>query len=75
MTWEDLLAYLRTFSSLHTFHEKYPEDLKRPEGDLAVRFWKSLQADVARSEEKSVDDIAPEIDIEWPLAVILARRR
>jgi trans-aconitate 3-methyltransferase len=26
MTWLDLLAYFRTWSSLHTFHERFPED-------------------------------------------------
>jgi len=26
MTWRDLLAYFRTWSALHTFHERFPED-------------------------------------------------
>ena len=74
MTWDDLLAYLRTFSSLHTFHEKYPDDLKAPEGDLAIRFVNRLKADVARNEQTEVENVPSEIDIEWPLALILARR-
>lgn len=75
MTWDDLLAYLRTFSSLHTYHEKYPEDLSRPDGDIAVRFLNSLKADIAQHENKSAASIGDEVDIEWPLAVVLARRK
>jgi hypothetical protein len=26
-----------TWSLLHTYHERYPDDLKRPDGDIAVR--------------------------------------
>ena len=74
MTWDDVLAYLRTFSSLHTFHERYPDDLKRADGDIAVRFLNSLKSEIATIEGQSVDDVAPEVDIEWPLALILARR-
>ena len=75
MTWDDLLSYFRTFSSLHTYHEKYPEDLARPDGDIAVRFWNKLKAEVAQHENQSVEDIPKEIDVEWPLALILARRQ
>ena len=74
MTWEDLLEYLCTFSSLHTFHEKYPDDLKHPEGDIAARFWHQLKADVAANNKSDVPKDTDEIDIEWPLALILARR-
>lgn len=45
MRWRDLLAYFRTWSSLHTYHERYPEDLKREED---VRF---LQEDLATCTE------------------------
>ncbi|KAH9476268.1 Trans-aconitate 3-methyltransferase [Psilocybe cubensis] len=31
MRWRDLLAYFRTWSALHTYHERYPEDLTSPE--------------------------------------------
>jgi len=70
MSWGDLMAYLRTFSSLHTYHEKYPDDLKRPDGDIAVRFLNRLKEDVA----SRTGELADEIDVEWPLALILARR-
>lgn len=74
MTWDDLLGYLRTFSSLHTFHEKYPDDLKRSDGDIAVRFWNQLKADVAQNDKSDIPKDTDEVDVEWPLALILARR-
>lgn len=42
MTWRDLLAYFRTWSALHTFHEHFPEDktsvedTRFSEADLAI---------------------------------------
>ena len=41
MTWRDLLAYFRTWSALHTFHERFPEDKTSMED---TRF---LEADLA----------------------------
>jgi len=70
MSWEDLLAYFRTFSSLHTFHEQHPEDLKREDGDVATRFLNRLKTLVESKEGKSTDTV----DVEWPLALVLARR-
>lgn len=67
MTWIDLQHYLRTWSSLHTYHERHPDDLKRPEGDIAVRFWKSLK-DRARAKDHYA------VEIEWPLALMLVQR-
>ncbi|CAL1711001.1 unnamed protein product [Somion occarium] len=71
MTWNDLLEYLRTFSSLHTFHERYPEDLKNPDGDIAVRFWGSLKELVSKQGGNVRD--TDQVEVEWPLALILAR--
>lgn len=50
MTWRDLLAYFRTWSSLHTFHERFPEDKTSAED---TRF---LEADLA-SIESGADDV------------------
>lgn len=71
------MAYFRTFSSLHTFHEKHPEDLDNPRGDIAVRFWNNLKRVVAEEDEKRDSEVPgneEEIDVEWPLALILAKR-
>ncbi|KIM80188.1 hypothetical protein PILCRDRAFT_73389 [Piloderma croceum F 1598] len=67
MTWTDLQQYLRTWSSLHTYHERYPDDLKRPDGDIAVRLWESLKNEAGAKDQDTVD-------IEWPVALILVRR-
>jgi hypothetical protein len=67
MTWIDLRQYLYTWSSLHTYLERYPEDLKRPDGDIAIRLWHSLMSGIGAKEQDTVD-------IEWPLALILVRR-
>jgi hypothetical protein len=67
MTWNDLQHYLRTWSSLHTYHERYPDDLKRPDGDIAVRLWKSLKNGAGAKGHDTVD-------IDWPVALILVRK-
>jgi hypothetical protein len=67
MTWIDLQQYLRTWSSLHTYHERYPDDLKHPDGDISVRLWESLRNGAGAKDQDTVD-------IEWPVALILVRR-
>ncbi|KAI0795021.1 S-adenosyl-L-methionine-dependent methyltransferase [Abortiporus biennis] len=74
MTWESFYGYLGTFSSLHTFHEKYPEDLNNPNGDISMRFLRNLQQFVAKEDGKDKVADTDEIDVEWPLASILAKR-
>jgi len=80
-TWEGLESYLRTFSALHTFLEQNPEEkqlriqggnglYKEDEGDVAQRFLGRCQATL-REEGIEFED---EVEIEWPLSVILARR-
>ncbi|KZV71986.1 S-adenosyl-L-methionine-dependent methyltransferase [Peniophora sp. CONT] len=66
MKWEDLHAYLHSFSSLHTYLEKYPQDKENPEGDIATRFFKTLQKETGEPEY---------IDVEWPMAVMLVKRK
>ena len=67
MTWIDLQQYLRTWSSLYTYHERYPDDLKHPDGDISVRLWESLKNGAGAKDQDTVD-------IEWPVALILVRR-
>ncbi|PCH37184.1 S-adenosyl-L-methionine-dependent methyltransferase [Wolfiporia cocos MD-104 SS10] len=74
-TWAGVLHYLRTFSALYSFHEAHPDDLHHPAGDVAVRFWRALRAEVAQQKGRTgEEDEAEEIEIEWPMAVLLARR-
>ena len=44
MTWRDLLAYFRTWSALHNFHERFPED------KTSVEDTRFLEADLATIE-------------------------
>ncbi|KAG9309712.1 S-adenosyl-L-methionine-dependent methyltransferase [Chiua virens] len=73
MTWHDLYGYFTTASALHTFLERNPEDAAHPEGDIGMRLWKSLLS--GASEQEGVK-VQPEqvVEVEWPLALILARR-
>ncbi|GJE92486.1 S-adenosyl-L-methionine-dependent methyltransferase [Phanerochaete sordida] len=74
MTWSDLLSYLHTFSSFHTYQERYPADKENPEGDIAKRFWNRLKAHTTEQDGSSTAKDTDEIDVEWPMALLLARR-
>jgi hypothetical protein len=69
MTWDGLLAFLRTQSPLHAYHQKYPEDCDRPEGDIAARFVRQLKEETGM-ECKGSDPL----DVEWPVALILVKK-
>ncbi|KAG2160194.1 S-adenosyl-L-methionine-dependent methyltransferase [Suillus bovinus] len=73
MTWDDLLSYFNTWSALHTFRQHNPTDGENPHGDVAVRFWKDLK-DRVEQEDGRVVEGHDEVDIEWPLAVVMAKR-
>ncbi|KAG1894320.1 S-adenosyl-L-methionine-dependent methyltransferase [Suillus fuscotomentosus] len=73
MTWDDLLSYLYTWSALHTFRQHNPTDGENPRGDVAVRFWKDLKEGAEREDGRTVEG-HDEVDIEWPMAVVMATR-
>ncbi|KAJ7504335.1 S-adenosyl-L-methionine-dependent methyltransferase [Mycena galericulata] len=74
MTWggAGLHGYLRTFSALHRYHEAFPEDLARADGDIATRFLRTLMenAQVPLGEEGE----NATVEVEWPMALVLARK-
>jgi hypothetical protein len=74
MTWggTGLHGYLRTFSALHRYHEAFPEDLKRADGDIATRFLRTLMEGAGVPLDESGEEAL--VEVEWPLALILARR-
>lgn len=74
MTWNDLLSYLYTFSSFHTHQNRYPADKENPEGDIAKRFWNRLRTYTAEQDGRETAKDTDEIDVEWPMALLLARR-
>lgn len=71
MTWDALQQYLHTWSSLHTYHESYPDDLKRSDGDISARLWKSLKDGVEKEGNAKDKEI---VEVEWPLALLLVKR-
>ncbi len=72
-TWGGLLGYLRTASSLHTFHERYPEDLKRTDGDISERFWKALMKSAGEVDGKEYQ-AQDKVMIDWPVALLLVKK-
>ena len=82
-TWEGFEGYLRSYSSLHTFHEKHPEDKAREDGDIASRFMATLKEKMEEVDLKASNPHAEsheaqrndgEVEIEWPLAVVMVKR-
>ncbi|KAG2034793.1 S-adenosyl-L-methionine-dependent methyltransferase [Suillus americanus] len=73
MTWDDLLSYLNTWSVLHAFRQHNPTDAENPRGDVAVRFWKDLIESAERVDGRAVEG-HDEVDIEFPLAMMMVKR-
>ncbi|KAL5521056.1 hypothetical protein ACEPAG_8978 [Sanghuangporus baumii] len=76
MSWDDFEAYLRSFSSLNNFQAEYPDDAKHPGGDIVQRFIKTLKSGMRDEDDRqSRGDLhSGEVEIEWPLALILAKK-
>jgi len=80
VSWEGFEAYLRSFSSLHTFHEHYPDDMKREDGDITERFMRSLKEEMKKADAKDgtageATDSNEQVEIEWPLALVMVKRK
>jgi len=70
-TWHGVNAYLQTYSSLHRYHEVYPNDKNSPAGNLAQRFAARLRgATIGFGMDRDQLDVT----IEWPMAVVMVRR-
>ncbi|EIM83771.1 S-adenosyl-L-methionine-dependent methyltransferase [Stereum hirsutum FP-91666 SS1] len=81
MSWSSLLDYLGSFSSLHTFKQRYPEDEGKEGGGIERRFLGVLREGVREDLEREGgqgegegEGEGEEVDVEWPMAVILVRR-
>lgn len=71
-TWNGLLGYFRTWSSLHTYLERHPDDLKREDGNIADRFWRSLMNGAAKESGQTVKG-EDEITVDWPSICVESR--
>ncbi|KAH7890650.1 S-adenosyl-L-methionine-dependent methyltransferase [Phlebopus sp. FC_14] len=70
MSWDDILGYLRTWSALHTFKDKNADDAQNPNGPIEVRFWNTLKEGVVQKD----GGLSDQVDLEWPVAMVLARK-
>lgn len=70
LDWKALDDYIRTWSSLHTFQAKHPEDKTAEGGDIVQRFVKTVQAGIRDAGD--VD--AKGLDVEWPVALIVIKK-
>jgi trans-aconitate 3-methyltransferase len=70
LDWKALDDYLRTWSCLHTFHSKHPEDKAAAGGDIVQRFVKTVQEGV----KKAGDADAKGLDVEWPVSLIVVKK-
>ena len=73
MTWSDLLQLFRTSSALRNFHDKYPEDLIRSDGDISERLLLQLIRSVEEREGSLIKPEEDQIQVEWPLGLLQAR--
>jgi len=64
-TWDGLQSYLRTFSSLHAYHEAHPEDRNNQGGDIVERMIQSMKKKVPNAER---------LDVEWPVTLLLIKK-
>ena len=86
MTWENFENYLRSFSSLHTYQAQNTNDVKRQDGDIVKRFLDKVKDGMRDVDNISgakrepggevalVADLSGEVEVEWPLALVLAKR-
>ena len=75
MTWYDFLQFFRTSSALRNFHDKHPEDLERPDGDISERLLIQLVRNVEEREHCQIMPDSDRIQVEWPLGLLQARKK
>ncbi|KIO23403.1 hypothetical protein M407DRAFT_244773 [Tulasnella calospora MUT 4182] len=69
MPWDGAQSWLRTWSSLHTYQQRHPEDKERTgkgkEGDMVDRFVEVLK-----------DKLGTEtVDIQWPVSLMMIKKK
>ena len=74
MAWSDLLRYFKTSSALRNYHDKHPEDLAHPDGDISERLLLQLLRNVEEREGQQVT-LDDQVQVEWPLGLLQARKK
>ncbi|EJD38164.1 hypothetical protein AURDEDRAFT_92054 [Auricularia subglabra TFB-10046 SS5] len=81
LDWPGVEAYLRTWSSLHTYQEVHPQDKARigpqdgmgsENGDVVQRLLCRLRTAILK--ETGEDKVEDEIELEWPMVLIMGRK-
>ncbi|KAF2092765.1 S-adenosyl-L-methionine-dependent methyltransferase [Rhizodiscina lignyota] len=73
MTVEGFKEYLRTFSSVHSWQEKHPDNVKRSAGGNGD--FVDLLFDRASEKEDIWKHEEEEVDVEWGSALLMARKK
>lgn len=56
---------------MYTFQRAHPEDAQREDGDIVTRFVKRVKDQVREDTGAEPGD---EVQVEWPIALILAKK-
>ncbi|KZW03172.1 S-adenosyl-L-methionine-dependent methyltransferase [Exidia glandulosa HHB12029] len=81
LDWPGVEAYLRTWSSLHTYQEVRPYDKAKigvqdgkgsPDGDVVQRLLWRLRNRIVK--ETGSSNVEEEVQLEWPLVLIMGRK-
>ncbi|KAB5595927.1 Trans-aconitate 3-methyltransferase [Ceratobasidium theobromae] len=75
LSWANFSQYLRTWSSLHDYLDKHPEDKDSSGGDISDRFVREVREAGEKIPEADAKAWEDGFEAEWPLALYLLRRR
>ncbi|KIO20218.1 hypothetical protein M407DRAFT_221150 [Tulasnella calospora MUT 4182] len=70
LTWNNMTAYFRTWSAVHSYQQQYPIDKEKTgrgaEGDIVDRFIESLR--------QALQEPSDEVDVYWPVFLMMGKR-
>lgn len=77
LSWESFEQYLRTWSSLHDYLARHPDDKDAEGRDIVDRFVRQVREEGEKTPSHGVDleSWKDGFTAEWPLALILLRKR
>lgn len=60
---------------MRNFHDRHPEDLIRSDGDISERLLLQLVRSVEEREGRQVKPEEDQVQVEWPLGLLQAKRQ